>query len=156
MCAVVTVENLGLFLETTWCSDCQAGCPVYLSNQPHATGNVAFQLWPMFHDWFLFLEFFSKDGASLLSDEEILSLVNSRHIAAYQLESVLGDHIRAVNIRYVASDTFHWSLIRLLCRFPEVRTTHVVRIFLQTNSVSRSVILHCYFFLSVSMDFDTV
>lgn len=41
----------------------------------------------------------SVDGASQLTDEEIVMLVDSKKIATYQLETVLGDYQRGVNIR---------------------------------------------------------
>jgi len=41
----------------------------------------------------------SDAGAEDLSDEEVMMLVKSKHIPAYKLENMIGDHERGVNIR---------------------------------------------------------
>ncbi|ESO88291.1 hypothetical protein LOTGIDRAFT_126248 [Lottia gigantea] len=41
----------------------------------------------------------SDSGPNSLTDEEILMLVGSKHIPAYKLENMLGDHVRGVGIR---------------------------------------------------------
>ena len=41
-----------------------------------------------------------QDGASSLTDDEVISLVDSKHIPAYQLEKQLDNHQRGVAIRY--------------------------------------------------------
>jgi len=41
-----------------------------------------------------------QDGASSLTDEEVLLLIDSKHIPAYKLEKQLGDYERGVAIRY--------------------------------------------------------
>ena len=43
----------------------------------------------------------SQDGAKSLTDEEVLLLVDSKHIPAYKLEKQLGDYERGVAIRYL-------------------------------------------------------
>jgi hypothetical protein len=43
----------------------------------------------------------SEDGAKLLTDEEVIILVNAKHIPAYQLEKAVDDPERGVNIRYM-------------------------------------------------------
>ena len=35
----------------------------------------------------------------MLSDEEVQLLVTAKHIPSYKLESILGDHVRGVDIR---------------------------------------------------------
>ena len=40
-----------------------------------------------------------QEGPAVLSEEEILLLVKSKHIPAYKLEAILGDHERGVAIR---------------------------------------------------------
>lgn len=42
---------------------------------------------------------FDLDGAKALNDAEILTLIEAKHIAAYQLEKAVGDLERAVSIR---------------------------------------------------------
>lgn len=43
--------------------------------------------------------FLFQDGAKLLTDQEVMKLVDFKHVPAYKLENVLGDHERGVSIR---------------------------------------------------------
>lgn len=43
--------------------------------------------------------FFYQEGGKLLTDEEIIRLVDGKHVPAYKLETVLGDFERGVSIR---------------------------------------------------------
>lgn len=42
---------------------------------------------------------FLQEGPAALSDDEVQMLVKTKHIPAYKLESMLGDHVRGINIR---------------------------------------------------------
>lgn len=45
------------------------------------------------------LELFKTEGAQVLSDEEVILLVNNGHIPLYKLEAVLADDLRGVKLR---------------------------------------------------------
>ena len=53
------------------------------------------------YKWTFHLPIMLQDGASGLTDEEVMLLVDSKHIPAYQLEKQLDNYQRGVAIRYV-------------------------------------------------------